>query len=405
MGSSSIEPGETQGTWIDDFIDYTEGYPSAYIFRKWSAAACIAGAMERKLYVETFGKNYYAGMYSILLGNASTGKSFMVNLLRELWSDLKDYHVASPDMTSASMMDELFFAKRNVILPSQQVLEYNTLLIASSELGTLFKAYEAGFMSLLTDLWDGAPYSRTRKGEGSKQGEKINIPKPQIQFIAGCTPSWFGEFLPQGAWDQGFLARTVIVFTNEETLADPFADRPFDKQKYHNLLENLKVISQFHGKMYVSQEAKDYGSKFATTKDVLAPKHPKLQTYVGRRTVHLIKLSMVMAIARYSTDIELEDMRAAYHLMIEIEGHMEHLFNAINSGGTVQVMEEAYHTIWILYQKDGKPVSESILVQALVAKMPPFAIETTVKLMITTGMLKLIQEPGKPNQFVPLRRT
>jgi Protein of unknown function (DUF3987) len=404
MGSSSIEPRETQGTWIDEFISYTEGFPSPPIYRKWAAIACIAGAMERKLYVETFAQDYYAGMFSILLGNASVGKSFMINLIRRLWSDLKDYHVASPDMTSASMMDELFFAKRNVILPSQQVIEYNTLLIASSELGTLFKAYEAGFMSLLTDLWDGAPYSRTRKGEGSKQGEKIVIPRPQIQFIAGCTPSWFGEFLPPGAWDQGFLARAIIVFSNEETPADPFAERPTDKEKYSSLIKNLRIISQFYGRMGITPEAKAYGSKFSLSKDDLAPTHPKLQTYVGRRKVHLIKLSMVMAISRYSTNIQLEDMQAAYELMLEIESNMEYLFGAIKTGGTVQVMEDAYHTIWVLYQKDGKPVNEQILVQSLVDKMPPYAIETTVKLMLTTGMLKVIQEPGKPNQFVPLRR-
>ena len=360
--------------------------------------------MERKLYVDSYWKEYHAGMYTLLLGKAGVGKTVIVDVVRRLWADLKDYHIASSDMTSASMIDELALAKRNVILPSQQVLEYNCLLIAPEELGTLFQKYDNGFMSILTALWDGGAYEQSRRGHGSKEGIRVVIPKPQVQFITGCTPSWLGEFLPQGAWDQGFLARTIVIYSDEKIKTNPLAKKPNRADQYSALSQGLQDISKMYGKMEFSSGAEMFIGQFSLSDDPLAPKHPKLQTYAERRPAHLIKIAMILAAARYSMIIATEDVQGAYELMIETEEQMEHLFKALKFGGTVEVMEDAYHTIWVLYQKDGKPVPEGILTQALVQKMPPYAIEQTIKVMITTGMLKLIQEPGKQNQFVPLRR-
>ena len=360
--------------------------------------------MERKLFTETYWQEYHAGMYIILLGKAGIGKTVIINVVRQLWGALKDYHIASSDMSSAAMIDELNLAKRNVILPSQQVLEYNCLLIAPEELGTLFQKYDGGFMSILTAMWDGGKYEQSRRGHGSKQGEKISIPKPQVQFITGVTPSWLGEFLPPGAWDQGFLARTIIIYSDEKIRTSPFAKKPNQKVQFNALAGGLQEISRMWGQMYFTPGAELFGDRFAMSDDPLAPKHPKLLTYVERRPAHLIKLAMIMAASRYSGIISLEDMQSAYDLMVETEANMEHLFKALKFGGTVEIMEDAYHTLWVLYEKDGKPVSESILVHALAYKMAPFAIEQTIKIMITTGLIKLIQEPGKQNQFVPLRR-
>lgn len=394
----------TSDSWIDDFIAYTEGGPAPLIYRKWGAIAAVAGVLERKVHVETYDEEYYAGMYTILLGPPGAGKSFIIKIIEKLWMSISDLHVSSKDTTSAAMIDQLNLAKRNIILPSQRVLEFNCLLIAETELSTLFPAYDSGFMGLLTDIWDAGPFAQSRRGKGSGAGEKIDIPKPQLQMISGTTPGWFARFLPDSAWDQGFLARNIIVFTMEETVTSAFRKTPNKTAMWEKLVKGLTRISKLIGHMTFSEEALAFGDNFAFNGGQPAPNHPKLQFYKIRRQAHLIKLSMVIAAARGSLEITLFDIQLAFNTLVEVETSMEDIFRAMKGGGSVAAFEEAYHTLWVLYRKDGKPVAETILVQSLINRMPHYSIESAIKVMIQSGWIRLVCESGKPNMYLPLKK-
>lgn len=404
MDSKNTRTG-THGSWIDEFITYTEGSPSSLLYRKWGAIAAVAGAMERKLHVEAFDEDYFAGMFTILLGPPGAGKSFVVKIVEKLWLELKDYHVGSKDSTGSALLDQLSLARRNIVLPTQRVLEYNCLLVAVTELGTLFPGYDAGYMAILTDLWDAGRYTQSRRGKGSAEGVKIEVPHAQVQYLTGTTPDWLAKFLPEGAWDQGFLARNMIVYDDIIIPKSPFRKTPNKKELWCDLVEGLTEISEMQGEMHFTDETATFGDDFSLNGGEPAPIHPRLQHYKTRRPAHLIKLSMVMAAARGSMIITIDDMLLAFNTLIEVESNMEHIFKAMKSGGAIAAMEEAYHTVWILYKKDTKPVREGILWESLAERMPPFAIETTIKTMIQCGWIKLtLDAGGAVRTYTPLKK-
>lgn len=60
--------------WIEGFMEYTDHLPSPELFRKWSAIAAVAAALERRCWVHTMGSNLYPSMYIVLVAPPGGGE-------------------------------------------------------------------------------------------------------------------------------------------------------------------------------------------------------------------------------------------------------------------------------------------------------------------------------------------
>src|SRR5882672_4022867 len=110
-------------SWIESFLDLTEDFECAPIWRQWSAIYCVAAAMERKVWATTTKGMLYPNMYVLIIGPAGTGKSLAIIAARSFLETIEDpsgttgIHLAPTSMTMASLVDELVEAKRIVLLP------------------------------------------------------------------------------------------------------------------------------------------------------------------------------------------------------------------------------------------------------------------------------------------------
>lgn len=352
--------------------------------------------MERKTWITSMDSKLYPNMYVILVAPPGVGKTEVTWRIRDLWASLETHFLGSTSVTKASMIDELAEATRRVIHGKgpNPVDNFNSLLICINELGVLLPAYENEFMNTLTDLWDCKYYSekkRTTKLE-------IEIRHPQLNLVAACTPSYLMNILPEGAWDQGFLARTMLIYSGDRQHATLFGTRPDLSSLNASLKTSLKRISNLYGEFEVSPAAaallEDFNERNING-TAGAPDHPKLISYTIRRTVHLLKLSMIASAAK-SDDLIIheEDVTRAHHWMMEAEQTMPDIFKAMASSGAGKVMEEAWYYVYTTYTKEQKPVLRSRLIQFLQEKVPVHSIEVTIKLMEQTKMLKKVISPG-----------
>lgn len=391
------------GDFIDSFIELTEGLSSPHIFRRWAAIATVAGALERKVWIRTQHGKLYPNTYIFLVAPPGVGKTEMTWRVRSLWKGLDGWFTGSTSLSKASLIDELAKAARRWVhgKPPNPVESFNSLVVAINELGVLLPGYDNEFMNTLTDLWDGKGYAERKRTKDLE----INIPKPCLNLFAATTPSYFSEFLPEGAWDQGFMARAMLIYSGERQVTSLF-DLREDNLEDDKLIRNqLNQIGKLYGEFRVSPDAAHALETFNRENTIGnggGPDHPKLIGYGIRRTVHLLKLSMICsAAASTNLEIHVEDVERARAFMIDAESNMLDIFKAMSQAGTGKVMQEAWHYIFTLHAKEGKPIQKHRLLQFLQEHLPLHQVEVAIKLMEQSKMIKKSMGKAGP-QYEPL---
>lgn len=379
--------------WIEGFIQHTDATTSPPLFRKWGAITTIAGALERKVWVRSLGSRLFPNLYTILVAPAGIGKTEITWRVHELWASLEDHHQAPTSVTKASLIDTLNDAKRRWLTndPESPVDNFNSLLVCINELGVLIPSYENEFMNVLTDLWDCKNYSERRRV--SKLS--IDIPNTQLNMLAACTPSYLMHVLPEGAWDQGFLSRTMLIYSGDRQLRSLFDEPPNQAALWDELKEGLKGIANLYGEIKFTPDAAQLMDRFHMTGGEPAPDHPKLMSYTIRRTVHLLKLCIICSVSR-SSDLIIteEDFDRAKRWLFEAEMHMNDIFKAMATGGTGRIIEETWHYVFRAWSKEQAPVLKHRILQFLQERLPVHAIEPTLDMMVKAKLIEKRMTPA-----------
>lgn len=381
-------------SWIDSFVEYTEHLEAAPIWRQWAAISTIASTLQRKVWVRTTKGDLHPNLYALLVGFAGTGKSVTIAaaevFLREIEEMTKPHglHVSPTNMTMASMIDWLTESKCSLVRPGQvpPIVEFNSGLILADELSALIHQYDKEFMAGLTKIYDGGVYAQYRRGHDLR----IKIEQPQLNILAGTTPSNLCQFMPEGAWEQGFASRIIMVYSGDRSLSDIFEDRDIkDQVGYNNLLHDLHTIFSLYGVIKINEDAIQAFREWRDQGERPSPTHPKLTHYCSRRTSHVIKLCMVASAARGSDmRITIEDFNIAKNWLLGAELSMPDIFKAGVTSNDSKTMEECWHYVWSNWAKDKKPIMENRIIQFVAARMPAHSVMRTIEIMERDGTLK-----------------
>jgi len=377
-------------SWISGWMDFTKGLSTPTLFRKWTAIAAIAGALERKVWLKIQGNYLYPGCYIIFVAPPGVGKTIVTSRVRALWNELDDQHLASVSLTKAALIDDLRDASRNIIRPQEipSVVSFNSLKIVANELGVLIPTYEYEFMNVMTDLWDGHPYSERRRTKDLN----FKIEAPQINLVAGTTPSYLTHVLPEGAWDQGFLARTMLIYSGEVILQPLFDDIAFSNEDWKHLVTDLKHIGALYGKMTFAPNAAALINNWHMSGGEPRPEHPKLANYNIRRTVHLLKLCMIASVADSNElVITLTHAQQALDWLLEAEHHMQDIFKAMTSGGDIKVIEETWYYAYKMFMQTQVPIPEHELVLFIQERTPAHNVGRILEVMVRSKILTMTE--------------
>ena len=382
--------------WLNAWEEYFSNSPSPTLFRRWTGISLLAGAMERKCWVHSIEKDLYPNLYILLLAPAAGGKSFLIEEVGKFWNDIGQHHVAPDSVSRASLADELKDAERHIVRVGETTYSFNSLLIASEELGTLITAYDNELISTLCKLYDCSPYGERKRGKDLK----YKLDKPQLNFLSGTTPSQLDHLLPEGAWQQGFMSRTIVIYSGEVVYGnlnllgesgDTSTKTTHAKNK-SNLMHDLKIIGNAFSKFTWTKESAYVMTKWYKSGGEPAPDHPKLLGYCARRGTHLIKLCQVASISD-SDDmvITLDHFQRALDWMIEAEHYMPDIFKAMIHGGDGQLMKDCWHFFYKLYIKDKEPIRKARLIGFLQDRTPGHNVERLLNLMVMSDMFKEIE--------------
>jgi Protein of unknown function (DUF3987) len=378
------------GSWIESYQEYTEVLPSPLLFRKWVAIFFVAAAMERRLWVRTMGSALYPNLYVLMVGPPGIGKGQAIHPAEAIMREVPELHVGPSDMTTASLIDALNEAVRRVILMGNPpYMEFNSLTVVSRELGVLIPGWETSLMNNLTDIYDGFTVDQKRRGKDLR----IQIKSPQINLLGACTPAYLNEVMPAGAWDQGFISRTLLVYSGDRVSRDPFLNdeaTALASRLRNDLLHDLKTIALEYGQMSFTTPAAAAIKAWIRGGCKPEPAHQKLQYYNSRRIAHLLKLCMVSSISRAGNKvIDTDHYAEALNWLMEAETYMPDIFKSMVSGGDSNAMEEAWNYVWTLYSKEKKPISEHRVIHFLRERVPAHSVMKVLEVMIKSRMFEI----------------
>lgn len=392
MISAKGKPARSFPCWIDAFCDYTEKLPVSPLFRRWAGISAIAGALERKVWLSPFGDPLYPNFYIILVAPAGVGKTVISNVVSRMWRELPDHHVAPTNVSRATLIDALNDAKRRIVRLGEEppYIEFNSMSVAANELGVFIPQWDMDFINHLTDLWDGFTYQE-RKRTGSIS---LKIDRPFLNMLGSTTPSWLITTMPPGAWEQGFCSRTLFIYSGERIIKDLEGlaldfNRNGDDGIFTTLVKDLKAIGELYGAVTFEQAAADAVRAWHLAGGPPSPEHPKLESYLTRRTVHLLKLCMIICVSK--TDkllITLDHYQEALGLLLQFEFALPDVFRAIIAGSDSAAMNELHYQMIQTYAKTQEPIAESFLVNFLRDRVPSNAVLRVIELAVKSGTIK-----------------
>lgn len=351
--------------------------------------------MERKTwcYLPKFRANLYPNMYTILVAPAGAGKGVLLDPVRALLSALPGHHLSPNSLSGASLIDALEGAERRIIRPQDtpSVITYNALTLFITEFGVLLPMWDRVMLNNLTDIWDGKPYRDKKRGKDLD----INLAAPQLNLLTATVPSYLKDILPDTAWDHGFMSRTMLIYSGEVDDGDIFQDDyegDDAAEHFDALLHDLEIINSLYGKFVFTPETVAAIREWRAAGSPPKPEHPKLVSYLSRRTTHLLKLCMAISVSE-SNDlvIDLHHYQRALGMLLEAESFIPDIFKAMRStGGDQGAMQELYHFMYETYMRGGKkePIAEGVLVEFLMEKVPAHSIMRIIESMARAGVIE-----------------
>lgn len=370
-------------SWIDRFVETTEGLGTPKVFREWTAISLIAATLEQKVWLPTT-TPIYPNMYVFLVAHPGVGKTRTIRKAKSYYSELPEPHLAPTSMTGSAMVDALVRAKRTYVQHPDPPKEYNSMYITADELGAFMHKYDNEAVGILSAFYDNDVYGQERRGNDIR----IKIKSPQINLICGTTPSNLVSFMPEIVWEQGFTSRIIMVFSDERTIVDDFADLKSDLDK--DMVHDLKIINGLHGRFGVTEDFRSAVNDWRNLGEPPVPNHPKLIHYATRRRVHLYKLAMVSAVDRSNTLLlTKDDWNRAYNWLCRAEQLMPDVFKAGAGNADSTAIDEIYHYVLTAGHKEwGLP--ETKIVNFARERVPMHSIMRIVDIMLQTGKIKFV---------------
>jgi len=367
--------------FIRDFVDLFQGTEVPSIYRMWTALCGVSAVLGRRVKLQLGQLVYYPNVMVILVGSSGIKKSTPINKLRQrVFSLPTDYrpNIVATSLTPAAMVKSLIRRTNQHSLFSETCEGFGFV----SELGNFLSkgAYDSGMASLIIDLYDCESYMKETISHGIE-----NVPDPCFGLLAGTTPDWIREGIPQGAVGGGLTSRFIFVYVEDRP--NPVADPPWTAlhqaalERIDRQLARMAILS---GDVQLSPEAylmyvREYNSWHRS--DFF--QNPSLSGYANRRNGHILKVAMLFAIAGGSMVITEGHYDGARQVIRISEATMPQIIARITSS------VEGSNQEWILgmIRREGR-LARTVLLARVVHRIGSAALTEVTENLRLAGLIR-----------------
>lgn len=338
--------------WIATYLEYTKGHEATRRVHMWSGISALAGALERKIWIDRGFYTLYPNLYVFIVGRSglikkSTSTGIAVDMLREL----KGVRTMSERLTAVTLITQLHQAGK-IFFHGQERIRESPVFIYASELSVFLSEVYGNILDLLTTFYDCVPHDPSKPWVyESKNSGKVKIYGPCLNILAATTKAWLVKCLPKSEMEGGFTSRVLFVVENnppERLVAWPEVSAP-QRELRAALIEDLRWIYSLTGPMTVTPGAQALFTKwyeYHMRHVVPNLTDARFSGYNGRKGDLMLKLGMIRAVSQRDDLVMTEqDLLWAGEKLEDIEPEMKQAFDSVSLNPISEVAFEVRNYI------------------------------------------------------------
>ena len=349
---------ETSGDFLSLYLQYTGDTECPSTYHRWTALTSLAAWIGRDIYFPFGHFKIHANMYNMLIGLAGTRKSTAIKIGTNVLKAAGYTKFAAKKTRQEKFLIDLS-GQEDESLGEADILDANIfggdsgskepaeVFVAADEVNNFIGVGNMDFMSILGDLWD----TNEDFDYKLKNSKSVHITLPTITILGGNTFAGLNRLFPPEAIEQGFFSRTLFIYAEPVGRKYSIPPEP-DDSVLIALVEQLHQIKQqVQGKISISSGALALLDRIYMEWEGM--EDIRFDSYENRRSIHLIKLAMLIMATRISTEISERDIVEANTILTYTESLMS---KALGEFGKAR-NSDVTHKVMSLLDSTLKPLS------------------------------------------------
>lgn len=385
--------------WLTRYLEYTEQTEPPTTYHTWCGLSVVAGALQRKVYLEWGFETIYPNLFVVLIGpSGKARKGVALGIAKSLLLGLPSVSIA-PESTSGR--EALILAMKrslsNFSLPNGGKINFHCSITAfSEELSVLLGQGDIKLLANLTDWYDSKDeweYETIGRGKDSLQGLCFNL-------MGATAPDWLQSMLPQEAVGGGFTSRVIFIVEEAKGKTVPEPPPP-NKELGDRLRRDLERINQLKGEFTFTESGKRCYINWYKEQDRLlgedtpAVKDTRFAAYCERRATHLRKLMMLVSASQGDTlKLDQVDFDKAIRILQTAEVKMGKTFGGLGQAKNSDVTEKILN-----YIKSVKTTTRKVIIARFYRDVDMFALNNIEAMLDAMKVVKIEVIP-KTNEKV-----
>lgn len=319
--------------WIAGYLKYTANTEAPTRFHWWTAISTIAGALQRKVYLDMHSFEWVPNFYIVLVGPAGlVTKSTSLRLGEKLLRGVRKVRFGSQSGSWQALAMEIADTGHMSIAGGLHTCPISYFI---SEFGTFFDPTNREQIDFFVDSWDAQRTSFTRT---TKSSGKMEIHCPCVNILAGTTPTWVRENFTPTMISGGFASRVIFVRGAAKAQFIPYPNRSPQAEDFTTLQKQLTAdlveINKLEGPMTLTEDAYEWGTNWYkehyTLKRQLVGE--RFDGFYARKQTHLHKLAMILSIAEGdSMKVTSDHLQMANGIILEVEKDLASIVDNITN--------------------------------------------------------------------------
>ena len=382
--------------FFDEYFKYVGDSEAPKSFHRWCALSTLSAMVGREVFLPFGHKPIYPNQYILLMGAPGTRKSSAIGIARTVL-EKASYRTFAKERTSK----ERFFmdmARRPEIedmdLESLVLDAPSEVMIANGEFLDFIGQGNMDFLTALTNLWD----NLSRYEHPKLHGKSVVIEKPTINILGGATVKGLGMAVPPEALGTGILSRLLLIHSEMTDTKITFPE-PVEEDAADQIVETLmKIRKDLKGAITRTKDAEQILDRMYRTYPGIDD--GRFADYAARRFIHLLKVTMLIALSNGRTQLTAEDALVANTVLHAAETRMP---KGLGEFGKSK-FSDVSNTIMNLLGATHKPLSHSELWKEVAKDLSDVKdLGTVMKNLITSEKVQVITVKGKQG-YMPLHR-